>query len=124
MNHNTYHPSEVVWVELGTRITTDNPTGEVRGHEQANRRPCIVVQAFNHLKMLIVVPMTTHVPNNSQIIPYIVAIPAGAPQSKPSYALCHQIKAISFERVDKKIGNLESRDFHKLKKRLKNILNL
>lgn len=124
MSKPTYQPGVVLWIELGTKRTPANPTGEVVGHEQANKRPCIVIQSFPESDLLVIVPMTTKVPNKDLFV-YTYPIPAGAPQPQPSYALCHQVRSVAVDRViGKPIGTMPSREFNKVKSRLRGVLKI
>ncbi len=46
--NNHYQKGDLVWVDLG------KPPDEVKGHEQANKRPCVVLSNFGSLKLALV----------------------------------------------------------------------
>ena len=54
MNVTNYVNGEVVFVNLGS---VEN--GEVKGYEQAKKRPCVVIKEFSKRGLLIVIPLTT-----------------------------------------------------------------
>jgi mRNA interferase MazF len=53
-----YTDGSVVQVDLGT------PPNEIKRHEQAFTRPCIVLKHFERLKLAVVIPCTTKTPPN------------------------------------------------------------
>ena len=54
MNVANYINGEVIQVNLGSV-----ERGEVKGHEQAKKRHCVVIKEFSKIGLLIVVPFTT-----------------------------------------------------------------
>ncbi len=81
----------------------------VTGHEQAGRRPVLVVsnEAFNQTTgLLTVVPLTSRKPGR-RLYPNEVLLSAGvAGQSVDSLALCYQLRTISARRVHATLGRL------------------
>jgi mRNA interferase MazF len=93
---------------------------EVRGHEQAKTRPCIVVKSFSNLKLAIVLPVT-----GSTKLSFYTIVPLAQGTgglTKDSYVLCHQIRTISFDRVTRSVGKLDKRDFLKIQSVLSDTL--
>ncbi|MEJ0057561.1 MAG: type II toxin-antitoxin system PemK/MazF family toxin [Bacteroidota bacterium] len=105
---------EIVWVDLG-EVT------EVAGHEQALRRPCIILKDFNRFHLTIVIPLTTS-PNSYYTIVRIDKTDTG--MNRDSYALCHQLRTISHHRIDGKAGILTDRAFNKIKGVLIDVMEL
>ena len=102
-----FQKGEIINVDLGT------PPKEVKGHEQGLERPCIVIKAFPHLDLAIVTPCTTKEPKFNHNT--IVKLPNGAGGlSSDSFALCHQIRTISFDRIKSKRGKLDNKDLLKV----------
>jgi mRNA interferase MazF len=102
-----YSKGEVIDVNLGF------PPKEVKGHEQGLERPCVVIKSFNNLGLAIVVPLTTKEAKYSLYT--IVKISKGtAGLTADSYALCHQIRTISFDRVMGRRAKLDSKDILKI----------
>lgn len=99
--------SEVVLLDLGS------VPNQVIGHEQANRRPCVVIQTLGYAKLAIVVPFTTKMPP-AQIYSIVKIAQNSAGISSDSFALCHQIRCVSYKRIVKSIGHLPDRDFNKI----------
>ena len=98
---------DVVRVNLGTLMDG------VVGSEQASIRPCVILQTFHHLGLIIIIPLTTKKKHyfNSSIYP----LEKGSGGLKQiSYALCHQMRTISTERIIEKIGTLNIKDFNAL----------
>jgi len=91
----------------------------VRGHEQANARPALVISAdqFNHgpAELVIIVPLTTR----AKGIPYHVPInpPEGGVTSR-SYAKCEDIRSVSIERLSRYWGTVTERVLEEVEDRL------
>ena len=108
---------DIVNVDLG------NPPEQVKGHEQGYERPCVVISAFNNLKLAVIVPLTTKEAKYSLYT--IVKIPKGkAGLTSDSYVLCHQIRTVSFDRITGKRGRLDERDILKVHAVLMDALEL
>lgn len=98
---------DIVDVNLGS------PPAEVKGHEQGKIRPCIVIKSFNRLSLITVIPVTSVEPKYGTFT--VVKIPKGTGGlTADSYALCHQIKTISFDRVLSYRGKLDATVIHKI----------
>jgi mRNA interferase MazF len=112
-----YSKGDVIHVNLGS------PPKEVIGHEQGLIRPCIVIKSFTSLKLVIVIPLTSKEPKYSLFT--IVKIPKdGLILKLDSYALCHQIRTISFDRIVTPLGKLERMDVLKIQAVLTDMLDL
>lgn len=90
---------EVWWADLSP----------VRGHEQAGRRPVLVVSddAYNQsaLDMAFVLPLTRTLrswPSRLRINP-----PEGG-VTAPSELMCDQLRAIAAERLERRLGTVEA----------------
>lgn len=102
-----YSKGDIVDVNLGT------PPNEVKGHEQGLYRPCIIIKSFNNLELAVIIPLTTKEAKYSLFT--IVKIHKGiAGLNADSYALCHQIRTISFDRIAKKRSRLDNKDILKI----------
>ncbi len=106
---------DIVYVDL-------NPTV---GHEQSGYRPCITVSVPTMYEghdftfgIAIVVPLTGQEKNWWTVVP--IRRQEGLPAD--SYALCHQIRAISTERIADIPGAIKTKDLHKIRLVLGNIL--
>lgn len=94
-----YKKSDIVDIDLG------KPPKEVKGHEQGYDRPCVVIKAFIPLGLIIIVPCTTTLPEYSLYT--IVRLNKGlGGLTSDSFALCHQIRTISIDRIKRKRGQL------------------
>ncbi|GAB4199642.1 MAG: hypothetical protein Fur0023_02120 [Bacteroidia bacterium] len=98
---------EVIDVNLG------QPPKEVKGHEQGYQRPCIVIKAFTNLGLAIVIPVTSKKPKYP-IFTIVKLLKGAGGLTSDSYALCHQIRAISLDRVIKTRKILDSNDILKI----------
>lgn len=113
----SYQKGDVVDVDLGV------PPVSIKGHEQAKERPCIIIKAFNNLGLTIILPITSSQP--PQHLYTFVNLPKGlGGLSKDSYVLCHQIRTVSIDRITRKRGKLELKDFLKIQSVLVDTLEL
>ena len=99
--------SEIVLIDLGS------VPNQVVGHEQANQRPCLVVQTFDYSDLAVVIPITKQMPP-SQIFSTVKLARGTGGLSIDSHALCHQIRTVSYKRIIKSFGFLPTRDFNKV----------
>lgn len=107
----------IYWVEY------EIPPSEVVGHEQGKRRPGIVVQVESWSELAMVIPLTTQPP--SRLTNATVFIPQGIGSlPKDSYALCYQMRSVSYLRLQKKIGNIDAATMDELKEALLDFLDL
>ena len=97
----------IVNVDLGS------PPDEVRGHEQAYERPCVVLKYFSKLKLAVVLPCTSKKPSKNYYTMVHLKIGTGN-LNKDSYVLCHQIRTVFVDRISKVIGHLPEKDFYKI----------
>ena len=88
---------EVWWIDLEP----------VRGHEQGKKRPCLVVSnnAFNAIPhgLVWVVPVGSG-PRRHNLT--VEVIPPEGGVKVTSAVLCHQLRTVSFERMDKRAGTV------------------
>ncbi|MEK6616084.1 MAG: type II toxin-antitoxin system PemK/MazF family toxin [Bacteroidota bacterium] len=106
MKHN-YQKGEILNVNLG------KPPKEIKGHEQAYERPCVVVKSFNNLGLAVIVPCTTTDPRYS-LFTIVKLLKGSGGLTSDSFALCHQIRTVSFDRVISKRGKLDNKDILKI----------
>ena len=112
-----YQKGEIVNIDLGT------PPKEVKGHEQAYDRPCIIIRALPQLQMAIIAPCTSKTPKyNHYTIVRLLKGSGGL--TTDSYVLCHQIRAVSFDRIIGRFGVVDSKDFLKIQAVLLDTLEL
>jgi mRNA interferase MazF len=100
----------------------------VRGSEQAGQRPALIVshESCNTvLRVLTVLPMTTHQPGD-RVYWNEVLLPAGAGgQPKPSIVMAHQVRTVAKERVLSSYGWLMDEDLrHRIREALRLYLDL
>ena len=78
-----YQKAEIVFVDLGT------VPDQVKGHEQANPRPCLIISPINALELAIIVPFTSK-PKSS--LYSVVEVKKGKlPPAKADYSLMNQV---------------------------------
>lgn len=106
MNQN-FVKGDIVDVNLG------NPPKEIKGHEQGSERPCVIIKSFNNLNLAVVVPLTTKEAKYS-LFTIVKIIKGTAGLTSDSYALCHQIRTISFDRITGKRARLDKKDILKI----------
>ncbi|MGH2354652.1 MAG: type II toxin-antitoxin system PemK/MazF family toxin [Chloroflexota bacterium] len=84
-------------------------TDPVTGHQQAGRRPILVVskEAFNQATGLLTIVPLTSLKAGRKLYPNEVLLPAAiAGPPADSIALCHQIRTISGARAYSMVGRL------------------
>lgn len=106
--------ADVVMVNLGQ-------IQEVVGHEQALHRPCIVIKPFNNLQLVLVLPVTS---KGSAHFTVVKIEKSDGGLAHDSYALCHQLRTISSDRITKSIGTLSPLTFNKIRGVLRDLLDL
>lgn len=88
---------EIVLVDLGD-------VSQIKGHEQALTRPCLVWKNINNLKLAIVMPITSKKTHHYSV----VSLKKGdGGLEMDSYVLCFQIRTISHERITKTIDEID-----------------
>jgi mRNA interferase MazF len=79
----------------------------VRGHEQAGRRPALVVSTdgFNTapIQLVAVVPLTTR---DRGISSHVRIAPPDGGLVRPSVILCDQLRIMSQDRLDRRLGRV------------------
>ena len=83
----------------------------ISGSEQGGTRPVLIVSrdALNTNAPIVIVVRLTSRDNKRRLYPTHVELPAGeAALSKGSVALCEQVRAISKNRLTKRIGQVSS----------------
>ena len=99
--------AQVVMIDLG------KVPNQVVGHEQANLRPCVVIQTLDYAQLAVIVPFTSQ--SLSEQIYSIVKIPKNAGGlTSDSFALCHQIRSVSYKRIVRSMGHLSDKDFNRI----------
>lgn len=97
----------------------------IRGHEQAGKRPVLVVSAdpFNMgpADLVVVVPLTTRkrgVPLHVEVSP-----PEGG-LNRTSYKMCENIRSIAKERLDDRLGVVSDQALRQVEERLRLLLEI
>lgn len=92
----------------------------VRGHEQAGRRPGLVisVDTFNHgpAGLVVILPMTT----KAKGIPFHVKVPS----REPSFIKCEDVRSIAKERLVERLGRVSQATLAEVEDRLRILLGL
>ena len=107
MIRQNYQKGEILNVNLGVAVK------EVKGHEQAYERPCVVVKSFNNLELVVIVPCSKTEPKYS-LYTIVKLLKGSGGLDLDSFALCHQIRTISFDRITSNIGKLDTKDILKI----------
>lgn len=109
-------PGTIVQVDLGM------PPG-TKGREQQKHRPCVVLAHWPQLQLLIVVPISGNKPPVELYT--TVDLKAGSNGLvKDSFALCHQLRSISVERLGRTLGHLTALDVEKVRAVVKGMMRL
>lgn len=112
-----FQKGEIINVDLGV------PPKEVKGHEQGFDRPCIVIKSFPQLELAIVIPCTSKEPKYNHYTVVKLSKDSGG-LTTDSYALCHQIRTVSFDRIKTKRGKLDTKDLLKVQTVLLDTLDI
>jgi mRNA interferase MazF len=111
--HRFPNQGEVWWIDLEP----------VRGHEQGKKRPCLVVSdnAFNAIPhgLVWVVPVSSSPRRHSLTVE--VTPPEGG-MKVTSAVLCHQLRTVSVERMDKRAGTVSPVTMQEVMRRVVMIL--
>ena len=94
---------------------------DAEGYEQQNERPLAVVSnnKQNEIgKLLVVVPLSRSI---EKIYPFQVATFLNG---EPGKAKCEQVRAITSERLEKKLGSLTEKEMNEIEEKLVIILSL
>ena len=101
--------------------------GSTEGSEQSGYRPSIVVsvptkqiRGSKNLGLLIIIPLTT----TNKTWWTVVPVSKNEGLITDSYALCHQIRAVSVQRVKKIVGHVQGKTILKIRLVLVNLLGL
>jgi mRNA interferase MazF len=97
----------------------------VRGHEQAGKRPCLVISVdlFNQgaAGLVVVLPITSKEKN----IPFHVKIdPPERGLKTPSFIKCEDVRSISVERLERSWGVVSPETLEAVEDRLKILMGL
>ncbi len=97
----------------------------IRGHEQAGRRPGVVVSVdeFNHgpAGLVIVIPITT----KAKGIPFHVEVhPPESGLARLSFIKCEDVRSIAKERLLKRLGRIPPAKVAEIEDRLRILLGL
>ena len=97
----------------------------VRGHEQAGKRPCLVVSVdiFNRSPagLVIVLPVTTR---SIRIRSHVCIEPPEAGIKEASYIKCEDVRSISIERLTSRWGAVSPITMTAVKDRLRILMGL
>lgn len=112
-------PGEIWLVDLGTG----------RGHEQAGRRPALIVSddAFNSglSGLVMVAPLTSKLKKSKNIPAHVPIDPPEGGLKTPSVILCDQLRTISKDRLDKTPwGSVTARTMAEVEKNFRILLGL
>lgn len=109
-------PGTIVQVDLGM------PPG-TKGREQQKHRPCVVLAHWPQLQLLIAVPISGNKPPVELFT--TVELKAGNNGlAKDSFALCHQLRSVSEERLGRPLGTLKALDLEKVRAVVKGMMRL
>lgn len=109
-------PGAIVQVDLGL------PPGTV-GREQQKHRPCIVLVHWPQLQLLLAVPVS----GNKPPVQLFTTVPLKAGKNgltKDSFALCHQLRSVSEQRVGRTLGHIALLDLEKVRAVVRGMLRL
>lgn len=109
--------TQVVMIDLG------KIPNQVVGHEQANTRPCVIIQTLDYSQLAVIVPFTKQ-GLSEQIYSVVKILKNSGGLTSDSFALCHQIRSVSYKRIIRSMGTLTERDFNKIATVLDDFLDI
>lgn len=99
--------------------------GEPVGHEQAGRRPVLVVSDDNfnqgHSDLAVVLPLTTRFRANPL---HVTVEPSESSLPRTSYIKCEDIRCVSHERLERHVGAASLTTMAAVEKNLRDLLGL
>ena len=97
----------------------------VRGHEQAGRRPAVIVSADIHNAgpsgLVFVVPITRR---DRQVRSHVPVQPPEGGLTAPSFVMCEQLRVCAVERLLRRRGSIDARTLVEIEARLRMLLDL
>ncbi|KAF0241044.1 MAG: hypothetical protein FD180_4654 [Planctomycetota bacterium] len=97
----------------------------VVGHEQAGRRPALVISDddFNSMviELCVVIPLSTSL---RQVPLHVLVRPPEGGCRQPSDIMCEHMRSVSLERFDRKLGTVSAPILAEVDLRLRSILAL
>jgi len=97
----------------------------VRGHEQAGRRPALVVSddGLNHgpAGLVIVLPVTSRA---KAIASHVAVTPPEGGLTQPSFIKCEDIRSVAKERLARRLGVVAPRTLAEVDLRLRHLLGI
>lgn len=107
--------------------TSDFSKQAIVGSEQANTRPVIVMAIFNPQEIATIVPVTRGAESiaSSSTVVSLGTVHLSSGRTLEGKALVHQIRSVSFSRLDEKLGVLSDMQIiHQLRNNLRKYLSL
>lgn len=95
------------------------------GHEQALRRPVLIVSSDYALTA--VPHVVTTIPLTTRKRPWSTRVPVTGPKTgldRESWAICEQVRTISTDRLGEAIGTANAKTVERVDRRLRYLLNL
>ncbi|MEK6954351.1 MAG: type II toxin-antitoxin system PemK/MazF family toxin [Candidatus Micrarchaeota archaeon] len=80
------------------------------GHEQKGNRPVLLWRDLDHVKLAIIIPLTSNLLTEAIAHTYLISATSKNGLRKDSIALLFQIKALDKSQLKNKIGELEVHD--------------
>jgi len=97
---------------------------DATGHEQAGRRPAIVLALHQQSNLVMVVPLTSSLAASRFPYTYTISRSTQNGLRRNSIAMIFQLRSLSLGRFRRKMGDLEQNHFDRIKNLVKGYLNL
>jgi len=99
--------------------------GQPRGHEQAYKRPVVILQidSLNYLNTVMVVPLTSRTDRGNSATTVSVH-PSEGGLDRPSVALCHQLRALDARKLESHLGELPPERLYEIEAAVAFVLGL
>ncbi len=107
---------QIWWVQLSYS------SSDTVGHEQAHKRPCIILKTNKHVKLNTILPLTSN--KNASRFPYtyIIKKTRANKLDTDSVALIFPIRTLSYKRFENFIGYISREELERIKILLKDYL--
>jgi len=103
-------------------ITELDPT---RGHEQAGIRPALIISEDNFnrsgAELVFVIPITSQL---KRVRYHVLATPPDGGLPKPSHIKCEDMRAVSHERLVRRLGKLSDSAMEEVERKLRLLIGL
>ncbi|MBD3214088.1 MAG: type II toxin-antitoxin system PemK/MazF family toxin [Candidatus Lokiarchaeota archaeon] len=89
------------------------------GHEQSNKRPCLIIKNNKFARLTTIIPLTAHIAASRFPYTYLIKKTKINNLTYDSIALIFQIRSLSYKRFQTQIGMIDKEDLNRIKALIK-----